>query len=190
MAKKPSMIRISKLDAALRQLRTAISLWFNEEDPVSVHTLAYAAYEIIHTISKKRDPNREALLFDSPFVKDEKRSEANKAIKSHANFFKHGDRDGEAVVEFNPELSQWFILYGIRGRELCGEQIALREQVFLWWLYLHNPEILTESGRQAIAEAIPLDASERLRSLTKREFIEVAQQAWRDSTPPAVLIGS
>ena len=33
-------ITVTKLDAARRQLRTAIRLWFEEGDPVSIHTLA------------------------------------------------------------------------------------------------------------------------------------------------------
>jgi hypothetical protein len=51
-------LRIGKLDAARRQLQTAIALWFDERDPVAIHTLSVAAYEIVHTISKQRDPHR------------------------------------------------------------------------------------------------------------------------------------
>jgi hypothetical protein len=45
-----SKIKITKMDAAKRQVRTAIKLWFMEEDPVSIHTLVSAAHEIIHTL--------------------------------------------------------------------------------------------------------------------------------------------
>jgi hypothetical protein len=58
-------IKISKLAAARRQLATAIELWFIDGDPVAIHTLAFAAFEVIRTISKKRNPNRRKLLFDS-----------------------------------------------------------------------------------------------------------------------------
>jgi hypothetical protein len=104
-------IRIGKLDAARRQLGTAITLWFNDGDPVSVHALAYAAYEVVHAISKKRDPNRRDLIFDSALVKDEYRREFNAVIRKHANFFKHADKDGDSVIEFNPALSELFILF-------------------------------------------------------------------------------
>ena len=63
-------ITVTKLDAARRQLRTAIRLWFNDGDLVAIHTLAFAAYEIIHVVSKKR--NR---------IKNEYRSAWNKKIK-------------------------------------------------------------------------------------------------------------
>ena len=61
-------IRISKLEAARRQLRTAITLWFTGGDPVAIHSLAFAAYEILHAISEKRDPNRIDLIFDSVWI--------------------------------------------------------------------------------------------------------------------------
>jgi hypothetical protein len=105
-----STIRIGKVDAARRQLRTAITLWFNDGDPVSVHTLAFAAYEVIHAISEKRDPYRRDLLFDSFNIKDEYRREWNAHIRSNANFFKHADRDGEAVIDFKPSISELFFL--------------------------------------------------------------------------------
>jgi hypothetical protein len=110
-------IRVSKLDAACRQLRTAITLWFSGGDPVAVHALAFAAYEVLHALSKKRDPNRPALLFDCDHVKDEYRGEFNKLVKRHAHFFKHANRDGDSVIEFDPAINGWFILYAITARQ-------------------------------------------------------------------------
>jgi hypothetical protein len=57
------MIRLGKVDVARRQPQTAITLWFTEGDPVSVHTLVFAAYEVFHFVSKSRNPNRRDLLF-------------------------------------------------------------------------------------------------------------------------------
>ena len=58
MAKnEPEKIRVSKLDAARRQLDCAIELWFAGKDEVSIHTLAAAAHQIISDINKKiREP--------------------------------------------------------------------------------------------------------------------------------------
>jgi hypothetical protein len=44
-------LRISKLDAAKRQLETAITLYFNSGDWVSIHALAGAAYMIIRDVN-------------------------------------------------------------------------------------------------------------------------------------------
>jgi hypothetical protein len=80
-------ITVTKIDAAKRQLRTAIRLWFEDGDPVSIHALAFAAYEIAHVVSKKRNRARRELIFDTLMVKDGYRADWDKNIKKHANFF-------------------------------------------------------------------------------------------------------
>jgi len=176
-----STMRIGKLDAARRQLRTAITLWFNGGDPVSVHTLAVAAYEIIHTISEKRDPYRRDLLFDTLWIKDEYRREWINTIKKHANFFKHADRDGDSVIEFNPELSEGYIFFAIAGRELCGELASNEESIFMWWVMIHKAHILTENGHKTLANRIPIDAVEHLRTISKSEFFQALSVARANS---------
>jgi len=47
-------LTISKLDAAKRQLETVIRLYFVHGDPVSIHTLTSAAYNVIRDVNKKR----------------------------------------------------------------------------------------------------------------------------------------
>src|SRR6266702_3691819 len=122
---KESGLTVGKLDAARRQLVTALTLWFNGDDPVSVHTLACAAYEIIHAVSEKQNPYRRDLLFDSFVVKDEHRREFNALMKGPANFFKHADRDGDAVITFKPILTELFFMFSILGIQLCGESLNL-----------------------------------------------------------------
>jgi hypothetical protein len=69
----PEVLALTKVDVARRQLQTAITLWFTNGDPVSVHTLAAAAHEIIHTVTKKRTPNRRPVV-DSRSFTDEGRT--------------------------------------------------------------------------------------------------------------------
>lgn len=172
-------IMISKLDAARRQLATAITLWFEDRDPVSIHTLVYAAYEIIHAVSKQRNPNRRDLLFDSLLIKDEHRVEYVKFVKEHANFFKHALNDGNAVIEFRPVLSQMFFLMAILGVELCGEQKNTEESAFMWWQYINKPDWLTENGKKLVSDTIPADGIAHLRARPKSEFLEAFKIARR-----------
>lgn len=48
------LLKISKLDAAKRQLETVIRMYFNSGDPVSIHTLAAAGYNLIRDINSNR----------------------------------------------------------------------------------------------------------------------------------------
>jgi hypothetical protein len=170
---KASEIRISKLDAAHRQLRTAITLWFTDGDPVSTHALAFAAYEIYHTVSKKRDPYRRDLLLDSDWIKDEFKRDWERLVKKKVVFFKHADRDPDAIIDFNPEMNEWFILYAIAGRQLCGESQSQEESHFNWRFHLNRPQYLTDQGRKFLADRFPADMPEYGRSLSKHQFFEL-----------------
>jgi hypothetical protein len=174
-------MRIGKFDAARRQLRTAITLWFNDGDPVSTHTLAFAAYEVIHAISEKRDPNRRDLLFDAALVKDEYRREFNVAIRKHANFFKHADRNGDSVIDFDPRTTEIYLMFAIVGVALCGESHTEEESIFLWWLQINRPDLLTDQGHKMVADHIPVHALEDFRALSKREFLRAFQEGRRRS---------
>jgi hypothetical protein len=177
MATNAKVIKVGKLDAAKRQLETAITLWFNDGDPVCIHTLAFAAYEIIHAVSKKRDPNRRDLLFDTLIIKDEYRGEFNIRLKKYAYFFKHGDRDPDAVIDFAPIMSNLYLMFAILGLELCGERKSAAESAFMWWLYIEKPHWLTAAGSKLVADNIPSENLAYLRSRPKAEFLEAFRVA-------------
>lgn len=170
MSTEPEILIVGKLDAARRQLETAITLWFNDGDPVSIHSLAYAAYEVIHFISKKRNPERRDLLFDSLLVKPEYRIQFADAMKGAANFFKHAKKDGDSTVEFRPKLSELFILFSVIGIQLAGEETNVAERAFIWWLQITKPNLLTDSGKEMLAKAGAVKAVQEAAKLPKRQF--------------------
>ena len=177
-------IRIGKLEAARRQLRTAIKLWFRGGDPVATHTLAFAAYEILHHLSEKRDPNRRDLLFDTATIKDEYRKNWNQHVRKEANFFKHADQDGDSVIEFNPQVTEFFIVFAIAARELCGEAGTEEESVFSWWLRIHRPNLFSDEGAKLLAERMPVDGLDQIRMADKHEFFEQGLKAVRAGIIP------
>jgi hypothetical protein len=179
----PDKMVITKLDAAQRQLRTAIALWFNGGDDVSIHALAFAAYEVMHALSKRHNPYRRDLLFDTFYVKDDYRSEFNIQLKKSASFFKHANRETETQIEFNPEISELFILFAIAGRELCEHPQSQEESAYLWWLQLNKPSMLTEKGQKFVAERITTDDIDHMRRIPKSQFFYAFNEARRRGTP-------
>lgn len=161
---------ITKLDAAKRQLHTAIELWFAERDPVSVHTLAVAAYEIAHFVSGKRG-RTEALIFDSKIIKPQYINEWNIFIKKAANFFKHANRDPDASIEFKPTLSEFFIAVAIRALEICGEEETDTELAFMFWLQIHRPELFCDAFIERIQRLFPVDLLDEARTIEKPLFL-------------------
>lgn len=168
-------IKVSKIEAAKRQLDIAVELWFYDRDPVSVHTLARASYEIIHDINAKKGGGRD-LLYDSLLIKDEYRKAYADAIKAPGNFFKHADRDAEAIVEFPIEGSLLFFVFAILGLQNLGERRSARAEVFLNWTEIHRPEWLLPEFRERLAKALSVEGIQKLRAIPKHEYFEKTLQ--------------
>ncbi|MDZ4064204.1 MAG: hypothetical protein U1E22_05985 [Coriobacteriia bacterium] len=97
-------MELTKLDVATSQLETAIRLYFDDDDPVSIHTLASAASDLIRDIG--RPLGHEGLTardWALEIIKPEYRDEVRPLFVTSQNFFKHADRDPHAVIDFNPE---------------------------------------------------------------------------------------
>lgn len=163
-------ITITKLDAARRQLLTAIELWFADGDPVSIHTLARASHEIIHRLFRLKGET--GLLFDSTtLIAPEHREAFLKFIKDSANFFKHAkiERNPVASIDFNTDLNALFMSMSIVGLDRIGEPRGDEESAFMFWLALHRPALFTED---LLKENVPGTALAKLRRINKRDFFE------------------
>ncbi len=170
---------IKKIEAAQRQLDAAITLWFRDGDSVAIHTLACSAYQIIHDINRHRKGRD--LLLDSLVIKDEYRRDFISFMKGSYNFFKHAasDPDPEGTVEFQPILTELFILFSILGLELCGIKNNLTRWTFIFYNGLHNPNILTEQGRKLILQNVPPEEIDDARKLAKANFFDDSFMLWR-----------
>jgi hypothetical protein len=171
----PNVI-ITKLHAARSQLRTAIELWFAGGDSVSIHALAFAAYEIIHTLNKLK--GRGELIFDSKSVKEEHRQEAAEALKKAALFFKHARKDPEGSIEFQPRLSETFILFSITGLRNIGAIHSGIEGAFMAWQSIHRPAWFLKG---AFKDGVPVDKKDVIRSFSKSQFLKGFLDARREA---------
>ena len=126
-------IKISKLDAAKRQVETAIRLYFNYGDPIPIHTLACASHEILSDLNKKRKYSGAPMIMDDFLIKDEYKKEYKRMIREPQNFFKHADWNPEGILDFNPDVSAFFIYDAIsKYQELTGE-IVPSFRIFRGW---------------------------------------------------------
>lgn len=160
---------LTKIDVARRQLDTAISLWFGDADPVSTHTLACSAHEIVHGLNRHRGGPE--LLFDSLWFKDEYRGQVIAHFKWEYNFFKHADRDPEVSIQFDPEVTSTFLFVACWGLKLVGVTPSARQQIFLIYYVTLRPEYLTEEGR-TFFDTIPIQTIEDGKTVPKKQFFE------------------
>lgn len=167
-----TVLQVSKLDAARRQTDTAISLYFNERDPVSIHALTAAAYRILQDLSRQRG---EAPMFMKEemleHVRDEFRAEFRAKLNEAENFFKHADRDPDALLLFNPGLSE-LMLYEccIRYWQMTGETTP-HMHAYKAWFMLKKPRFFILPPQ---AQAFVSSARLEFASCTRQQFLQEA----------------
>src|SRR5436190_681086 len=142
--------RVTKIDAARRQLDVAIWLFFADGDPISIRTLAGAASTVLADLIEAKDPNgswRARIVGDSGLP----RAQVMSIINEAPNFFKHADRDPDAFILFDHEenddvLSVCVLEFGEFG------QTSLHMQAFQIWYMAEHPAPFS-SGIPQIAVA-------------------------------------
>ena len=151
---------VTKQDVASSQLATAIWLWANRWDPISVHVLASAAAEIIAVLHRTSGgvPIRTAML---NAMSGEYRDQVAYATGEAFNFMKHGARDPNATLKFNPEESEW-VIYAACVDFLAAFGVASPEALlFLVYMTDQRPALI----RQDVADPFEtLRQQERLKS--------------------------
>lgn len=154
---------VTKQDVASSQLATAIWLWANRWDPVSVHVLASAAAEIIAVLHRANGgvPIRSAML---NAMSGEYRDQIAFATGEAFNFMKHGARDPNATLRFNPEESEW-VIYSACVDYLAAFGVASPEALlFLVYMTDQRPALI----QQDVADPFEaLRQQERLKSRGK-----------------------
>jgi len=161
-------VQVTKLEAAKNQLGTALDLFFQEEDIVSIHTLASAAHQILEDIAKEKkvDSIREEFLKSVPL---DKKTLVRDVLRSPANFLKHADRDSNQVLHF-PTLATEMVLLDayVMYTKLTDEKFHLGT-IFQVWFYINYPEITGEENRK-------LFDHQELRNKSPKEFLLLSEQ--------------
>ena len=129
-------MKVSKLDAARRQLETAIRIYFSDGDPVATHTLAAAAHQLLADLTRARGSTpmlTEPLL---TMVRQDQVKQARDRLKAAANFFKHADRDPGDIHTFNLSQTEFILVDACyKYKELTGELVPVLA-VYTGWFWL------------------------------------------------------
>lgn len=156
----------------MSQLKTSIRLWFHDADPISAHSLAYAAYTVIDDVTKARNPNRPALLFDCTHVSETDRKLINRVFKKAANFCKHADRDPYDSLYFSPDETRIILSFAVYALD-CEDEILGAELIaFQAWQALNNPRLITQKRRTVFTESFLIKYAEVL-TYPKGEFFDL-----------------
>jgi hypothetical protein len=115
---------ISKVEAADRQLRVAIRLFFERKDLLAVHTLAAAAQGILTDLARPKDIK---IIFDrlDPDLR--------RAYRLAQNFLKHADKDPEQQFAFFPEATKFHLFEAAVVHSILTQTMSPEVTGFLGW---------------------------------------------------------
>ncbi|RTL73323.1 MAG: hypothetical protein EKK41_00150 [Hyphomicrobiales bacterium] len=173
---------ITKIEAARRQLVTAIRLFFEDADSVSVYALAHAAWEVLDALCTHRDKTR----FREEMTRATGLSEAEiKKIANYGrNFFKHADRKPDDALEnFSDDLNDHVLMAACFDYGELADSKPMEMQVFQIWYFAAHPDKALRPEMDQI-----IDAGQRLfsnlsnadRKSRKQAGLRVAIAARRD----------
>lgn len=123
--------KISKSEAAKRQLETAIDLFFEGGDALSAHTLAFAAFKVLLNLY----PHRRNDDFGAQIDKLIAEGVGWQRFSETANFLKHADRDPDGFLDdFDSEMVLPVIgLATLLYRRLSGD-FSRKMEAFDFWI--------------------------------------------------------
>jgi hypothetical protein len=133
-------IWIDKLEIARRQIIAAVRLFFEEGDPVAIHTLVAPAHQVLVDIGKGKNIHgaiKNAKALQSPDV-----GKYLEQINFAFNFMKHADRDGNAKVNVVPlhQLTSDFLQDAILLLQLISGSLPIEAKVSWIWFVSTYPE--------------------------------------------------
>ena len=145
-------VRVTKLEAAQRQLNKAIRMLFAEDDPICTHTLAGASSILFTDLVAKLAPEHS---WDRMAQEDNKLgvSEYFRIVRRSQNFLKHARDDHEDVLEFDPLETEAVLLLAVMNASEVAP-MSYEAQVYqLWALAAQYPEEVADQSpfREAVA---------------------------------------
>ena len=133
--------KINKIEAARRQIDTAIRLLFDNEDPTAIHTLSMAGFRILRDLAKKQNSNISKSV--QSMIKPGMEGKFWGSIQSFANYFKHAEKDPDAIINNIPEevndpiLFLASLYYKDLGYQFTPEMLAL-----IGWYSAIHPDLI------------------------------------------------
>lgn len=130
---------ITKLEAAVRQLDTAIQLFFEGRDPVAVCTLAAAAGRVVSDLVEYQSPSQSWRSEVAKALPHIPKRQIYFTMDRTPNFLKHADQDPEEVESFNEVENEHRLFIA------CDECLQLLEtptiemQALIIWYVASNP---------------------------------------------------
>jgi hypothetical protein len=147
------LVTVDRWDILARQLNTAISLWFDEKDPVSIRILASGAHRNLHELTHKKQPEKGPTL--KGFIDWD-------TLYLAYDAFRHGG----SSVEFVPDATESMMLDAIVSfHRLYGFRTPL---MTTFGTYLTLPRLAADPANKFFYEGVRM---KQIRHLSRKKFV-------------------
>lgn len=172
---------LTKLGVAKTQLLTAIRLFLHDADPVSVHTLAGAAQDILEWQCRRAQV--------PPFMDDIHATFPDRPMRSlrdtlyfYRNAFKHGkESDDDALSQFTDELNDDLIFVCISDYLRLVRKAPVEFQVMQgWYICVHANRLGDYAEKTGWWRLFP-DIATQPRPIMKERALAFIAKAFSDS---------
>lgn len=174
----PGLKPVSKIDAAGRQLDTAIDLYFANGDSLAVHTLAFASFKVLFDLYPHHNDDGFAKQIDQMIA-----AEGWRSMSGPANFLKHADRDPDALLAaHHPEQGMSIISFAtLLYRRISGD-FTLKMRAFDFWVEQEGHDALgiEEVDTNAERAAAHKETRDAVNALPHEAKMFFAQKQYRD----------
>jgi hypothetical protein len=124
---------LTKIDVAEALIKTAIRLFFEDDDPVPIYALANAAREILTNLGAHEGVTT---LLHALGNRDGKTiQELTAESRKIANFFKHADRDPEAKIKFREDEADTILAVACQDFGRITGGMPVEAQIYEVWVY-------------------------------------------------------
>ena len=179
--------QLTKIEVARRQLVTAIQLFFEGGDPVSIYSLASNAWEVIDVLCNKAGVSSMSneTRGHVPAGKDLKRDYVNSPYR---NFFKHADRDPDAKLSsFDESNVDSIMMLAVEDYIRLNKRSPVEFQAFqLWYLATHIDKV----ADAALAKVLrPVDRFlPNIRNLSRPDQIDMGKRFLSEANRDKALL--
>ena len=143
-----TQMKLDKIEIARRQLGTALALFLQDSDPVSVHTLACAGCEIAEHLTRKAGAKPFSTHALATFP-DLDVGKIRRVQNQYWNAFKHAlmrngmERDDRDLLEhFDDGVNDHTLFIGWHDYMLAVRALPIEAQIFQVWYFALYPEKL------------------------------------------------
>jgi hypothetical protein len=137
---------IDKIEVVRRQLAEAIRLYFEQRDPVVVHTVVASAHQILVDLGRAK--GIASLVKNLGGLEGGAAGERLRLLNGPYNFFKHADHDPEGKLFLGPlvEFSTDFIMDACVMLQGVAGEMPIEAKVFWSWYVAQHPTEFPDGG--------------------------------------------